>query len=86
MMAELSSARGDAKAAATLEEALVLTDGVEDVLLAAELWRAKASLSGSHGSINEARDAFQRARDLFVQAGAAHRVAQIDSAVARLAA
>lgn len=69
-----------------LEEALVLTDGAEDLLLAAELWRAKGSLSGSNGMIGDARAAFEKARDLFMQAGAIHRVAQIDSAVSQLAA
>jgi hypothetical protein len=85
IFAEIWSARGESeRCAAALEEALILTHGGEDALLAAEIWRLQARLGTFSTSPASARIALTKARELFTEAGAWQRVASVDAAISEL--
>jgi hypothetical protein len=62
----------------------MLTNGSEDGLLAAEIWRAQAALEKRCGAASDERIALGKARALFIEAGAWQQVAAVDAALRRL--
>jgi len=87
ILAEIWSERGESgRCAAALEEALILTNGGEDALLEAELWRLQARLGQFSATPAAARTALSKARELLADAGAWQQVANVDSAIADLSA
>jgi len=85
VLAEICFARNELERCANaLEEALMLTEGSEDALLAAEIWRVRATLDRSLGAGDSERTALERARTLFIEAGAWQQVAAVDAALQRI--
>jgi hypothetical protein len=85
VLAEIWSARGESgRCAAALEEALILTNGGEDALLGAEIWRMQASIGRFSSTPMAARIALEKARDLFSEAGAWPQVARVNEALNQL--
>jgi hypothetical protein len=67
-----------------LDEALILTNGAEDTLLAAEIWLLQARLGRFSSTPAMAHSAFERARGLFRDVGAWRQVTHVDQALAEL--
>jgi hypothetical protein len=84
VLAELWAARGELDRCETaLDDAMLLTNGGEDALLAAEIWRAYATLARLRGAPASEREALVKARHLFTEAGAWQQVAAVNTILER---